>query len=540
MTLQPQVNGQVVEILVRPGQQVAAGQPILQIDSREQQAQVASREYASQTAEADIGSAEADVASAEETLRSLQARRETALSNVRLNQREYDRFADLLKQGATSQQNLDQRLNALETAQAALHQADAEIAAQQSAINRAKASVERTRRAYDQSRANIVEGQAQLQKYTITAPFAGTIGNIPVKAGDTVSPTTQLLTVTQNQQLEVQVQVPLERASALRSDLPVKLLDDQGKEIQTGRVSFIAPNVDPATQSVQVKAIFDNVRSGTGQMISMGNLVKVTQATGPSIINHYNLFRAIELNGAPAMGASSGQALQAMEAVAKEMLPRGFGFEWSGLSLEEIESGGAAAFIFGLAIVFVFLTLAAQYENYVDPIIIMLTVPLAILGALLAVLLRGTANDVYTQIGFVMLIGMASKNSILIVEFANEERATGKGIASAVVTAGRERLRPILMTAIATAIGSFPLLIATGPGAAARQSLGTAIVGGMIVATFLSLFIVPVLYIVIKGLEARFRRPNRALPTQDTLNGDGHSVREPATMPGSDRDGHNP
>lgn len=271
------------------------------------------------------------------------------------------------------------------------------------------------------------------------------------------------------------------------------------------------------------------------RMIPLGNLVRVSQTNGPSIITHYNLFRSVEINGAPAPGSSSGQAIQAMETVARETLPRGFGFQWSGLSLEEIESGGAAVFIFGLAIVFVFLTLAAQYENYIDPFIIMLTVPLAILGALLAVLLRGTANDVYTQIGFVMLIGMASKNSILIVEFANEERDRGKGIASAVIAAGRERLRPILMTAISTAIGAVPLVIATGPGAAARQSLGTAIVGGMLVATFLSLFIVPVLYIVIKSLEDRIRRP--AKPVLVDGNGTSSGDRETA-MSRSERDGH--
>lgn len=274
---------------------------------------------------------------------------------------------------------------------------------------------------------------------------------------------------------------------------------------------------------------------GTPRMIPLGNLVRVSQTNGPSIITHYNLFRSVEINGAPAPGTSSGQAIQAMEAVARETLPRGFGFQWSGLSLEEIESGGAAVFIFGLAIVFVFLTLAAQYENYIDPFIIMLTVPLAILGALLAILLRGTANDVYTQIGFVMLIGMASKNSILIVEFANEERDRGKGIASAVVAAGRERLRPILMTAISTAIGAFPLLIATGPGASARQSLGTAIVGGMVVATFLSLFIVPVLYIVIKSLEDRIRRPTRPA----LVDGNGAELGDRQTaMSRSERDGH--
>ncbi len=248
------------------------------------------------------------------------------------------------------------------------------------------------------------------------------------------------------------------------------------------------------------------VRSQTDAMIPLGNLVKITQTIGPSIISHYNLFRDVEITGSANQGVSSGQAIAAMQAVAQETLPKGFGYEWSGLSLEELESGGQAVFIFGLGIIFVYLTLAAQYESYVDPLIIMLTVPLAILGALVAVLLRGTVSDVYTQIGFVMLIGMASKNAVLIVEFANQAREEGLGITKAVVEASRERLRPILMTAISTAIGSFPLLVATGAGAAARQSLGTAIVGGMFVATVLSLFIVPILYIVIKTSEARFRR----------------------------------
>lgn len=254
------------------------------------------------------------------------------------------------------------------------------------------------------------------------------------------------------------------------------------------------------------------VRSQTGRMIPMGNVVKVTQTIGPSIISHYNLFRSVNITGAAAQGVSSGQAIQAMEAVAKETLPRGFGFEWSGLSLEEVSAGSASIFIFGLGIIFVYLTLAAQYESYVDPLIIMLTVPLAILGALVAVLLKGTSNDVYTQIGFVMLIGMASKNGILIVEFANELREEGFSIAKAAFEASAERLRPILMTAFSTIIGAVPLLIATGPGAASRQSLGTAIVGGMCVATVLSLFVVPVLYITIKSIgERREHKPKPAM-----------------------------
>ncbi|MGB8699587.1 MAG: efflux RND transporter permease subunit [Thermosynechococcaceae cyanobacterium] len=265
----------------------------------------------------------------------------------------------------------------------------------------------------------------------------------------------------------------------------------------------------------EINALY--VRSKTGAMIPLGNLVKITQTIGPSIITHYNLFRSVEINGAPAPGASSGQAISAMEAVAKVVLPKGFSFEWSGISLEEVESGGAALVIFGLGVVFVFLTLAAQYESFIDPMIIMLTVPLAILGALTAVWMRGTSNDVYTQIGFVMLIGMASKNAILILEFSNQLREKGLSLTKAVLEACHERLRPILMTAIATIIGSVPLLIATGPGAAARQSLGTAIVGGMCIATILSLFVVPVLYITIKTL---FDRPS---PKEFTFthNGDG-------------------
>jgi HAE1 family hydrophobic/amphiphilic exporter-1 len=248
------------------------------------------------------------------------------------------------------------------------------------------------------------------------------------------------------------------------------------------------------------------VRSQTGEMISLGNLVTVKEIIAPSIINHYNLFRSVEINGSPAPGVSSGQAIEAMNRVAKEALPQGFGYEWSGLSLEEVESGGQAIFIFGLGIIFVFLTLAAQYESFVDPFIILLTVPLAILGALLAVLVRGAANDIYTQVGFVMLIGMASKNSILIVEFANQLRDEGLSITKSAVEAAKERLRPILMTAFSTVAGGIPLMIATGPGAAARQSLGTATFGGMCIATVLSLFVIPVLYIIIKSVETRFKR----------------------------------
>jgi hydrophobe/amphiphile efflux-1 (HAE1) family protein len=241
-----------------------------------------------------------------------------------------------------------------------------------------------------------------------------------------------------------------------------------------------------------------NVRSATNQMIPLSSLVKLTPTTGAQTINHYNLFRSIEINGSPTPGTSSGQATLAMEQLAKKILPTSMGYEWSGIAAQEKESGGQAPIIFGLGLLFVFLVLAAQYENYVDPLIIMLSVPLAIMGALASQSLRGLNNDVFCQVGLVMLIGLASKNAILIVEFANQLREQqGLSITKAAVEAAQGRLRPILMTAFSTLLGIFPLATATGAGAASRQSLGTAVFGGMFVATFLSLFIVPILYIII-------------------------------------------
>jgi HAE1 family hydrophobic/amphiphilic exporter-1 len=247
------------------------------------------------------------------------------------------------------------------------------------------------------------------------------------------------------------------------------------------------------------------VRSQQNQMIPLSNLVKVTPTTGAQTINHYNLYRSIEITGSAAPGYSSGQAIKTMEQVSKEVLPVGLGYEWSGTSLEEIESGGQAPIIFGLGLIFVFLVLAAQYENYVDPFIILLSVPLAILGALLAQSMRGLSNDVYCQIGLVMLIGLASKNAILIVEFANQLRESGMSVTKAVVEASQERLRPILMTTFAFVLGIAPLVNPEGAGAASRRSLGTAIAGGTIVSTVLSLFIVPVLYIVIVTARDRLK-----------------------------------
>jgi HAE1 family hydrophobic/amphiphilic exporter-1 len=192
-----------------------------------------------------------------------------------------------------------------------------------------------------------------------------------------------------------------------------------------------------------------------------------------------------------------------MERVAREHLPPGFSFEWSGLSLEQLESGGQTIYIFALGIIFVFLVLAAQYESFVLPFIIILSVPVAMLGALLLQMYRGYSNDVFCQVGLVMLIGMSSKNAILIVEFARELREAGKSIIEAAIEAAETRLRPILMTSLAFLLGVVPLLVATGAGSVGRRSLGTTVFGGMALSTVLNLFFIPVLYVLIETLRER-------------------------------------
>jgi HAE1 family hydrophobic/amphiphilic exporter-1 len=249
------------------------------------------------------------------------------------------------------------------------------------------------------------------------------------------------------------------------------------------------------------------VRSDQGLMIPLDNLVRVTQSTTPGVISHYNLFRSAEVNGSAAPGRSSGQAIAAMEALSERVLPQGFGYEWTGLSLEEIESGATAALLFGLGTLVVYLTLAAQYESFVLPFIVLMSVPLALLGALGAQWLRGLQNDVYCQIGLVMLVGLASKNAILIVEFAEQLRERGLSIADAAVEAARIRLRPILMTSLAFILGVVPLVVAHGAGQASRHSVGTSVFGGMLASTVLNLFFIPVLYLVIE--QARERRSGR-------------------------------
>ena len=237
--------------------------------------------------------------------------------------------------------------------------------------------------------------------------------------------------------------------------------------------------------------------------IPLSALISVHQLKAPEIITHFNLFRSIEIDGNTAAGYGTGQTIATMDRLAHQ-LPPAYDYEWSGITREEVEGGSQALMIFALGIVFVFLVLAAQYESFADPLVIMFAVPLALLGALGGLWIRHISSDVYAQVGFVMLIGLAAKNAILIVEFANQLRDQGHDAFEAVTRAAETRLRPILMTSIAFILGVAPLVFASGAGSAARHSLGTVVFAGMIFSTILNLAVTPVLYVVVASLEERF------------------------------------
>ena len=248
------------------------------------------------------------------------------------------------------------------------------------------------------------------------------------------------------------------------------------------------------------------VRSDSGAMVPLDNLISITQTATPQVISHYNLFRSAEIDGSAAPGYSSGQAIAAMEQLAARM-PRGFSFSWTGLSLEELQAGGTSLILFGLGTLVVYLTLSAQYESFVLPFIVLLAVPMALLGALSAQWLRGLQDDVFCQVGLVMLVGLSSKNAILIVEFAEQLRERGVPLAESAVQAATIRLRPILMTSLAFILGVVPLVIASGAGENGRHSVGTTVFGGMIMSTVLNLFFIPVLYLIIEGWREHRKAP---------------------------------
>ncbi|MFI5364131.1 MAG: efflux RND transporter permease subunit [Candidatus Binatia bacterium] len=273
-----------------------------------------------------------------------------------------------------------------------------------------------------------------------------------------------------------------------------------------GRTYQVRVQAEPAYRITADDVKRLDVRNPSGQMVPLSTLVDVHKTLGAQLITRYNLYPSAAITGEAAPGYSSGQALALMQQMAASKLPASMGYDWTGISYQEKKVGSEALLIFGLAVLLVFLVLAAQYESWSNPAAVVLVVPLAVLGTVIAVALRGMDNNVYTQIGVVLLIALASKNAILIVEFAREQRAKGMSIAEAAVTASRLRFRPILMTSFAFILGVYPLVIATGAGAASRRALGTAVFGGMITSTFLAILFVPVFYVVFQGLSER-RRP---------------------------------
>ncbi|MDJ1158515.1 multidrug efflux RND transporter permease subunit [Chelatococcus sp. SYSU_G07232] len=267
-----------------------------------------------------------------------------------------------------------------------------------------------------------------------------------------------------------------------------------------GRVYQVRAQADAAFRLDRETITQLKVRSATGALVPLGSLVNVRDVAGPTLVQRYNMFTSVPIQGDTAPGKSSGASLDAMERLAGDTLPPGLGYAWTDLAFQEKATGNTAVFIFALAVLFVFLVLAAQYESWALPLAIVLIVPMSVLSALIGVLIRGMDNNILTQIGLVVLVGLAAKNAILIVEFAKQAEEQGRAPVEAVIEACRLRLRPILMTSFAFILGVVPLAVATGPGAEMRQALGTAVVFGMVGVTFFGLFLTPVFYVALRHL----------------------------------------
>ena len=247
------------------------------------------------------------------------------------------------------------------------------------------------------------------------------------------------------------------------------------------------------------------VRNARGEMVPLGSVVNVEESYGPSQALRYNAYPAADINGGPAPGVSSGQAREAMERLAQETLPNGIGYEWTELTYQEILAGNTAIFVFPLCVVLAFLVLAAQYESWSLPLAVILIVPMALLSAITGVWLTQGDNNIFTQIGFLVLVALACKNAILIVEFARELRHQGHDAVSAALEACRIRLRPILMTSFAFIMGVVPLVFSSGAGAEMRHAMGVAVFAGMLGVTFFGLILTPVFYVVLQALVDRRR-----------------------------------
>jgi HAE1 family hydrophobic/amphiphilic exporter-1 len=304
--------------------------------------------------------------------------------------------------------------------------------------------------------------------------------------------------------------------STLQASMGAAYVNDFNK---FGRVYQVRVQAEPKYRATPDDIKRLEVRTRGGRMVPLGAVADIQESFGPQVINRYNLYPSASISGGPAPGVSTGQALDLMETAAARSLPPGVGYEWSGVSFQEKRVGNEALAVFGMAVTLVYLVLAAQYESWFTPLAVILVVPLGILGAIGATSLRGMDNNLFTQIGIVLIIALASKNAILIVEFATEIRRRGVPIREAAIEAARLRFRPILMTSFAFILGVLPLVFAKGAGAAGQQALGTAVFGGMLASTILAVFFVPVFYVVFQGLAELWygRHKKKPAETDDEL-----------------------
>ena len=339
------------------------------------------------------------------------------------------------------------------------------------------------------------------------ADFYGTAGRL-IQTGNADPDLNRVYTLFAPESPQFEIQVDRDRMAAVDVDFGAAMktfsINFGGLYVndtfQEGKVRRVYVQADAESRATPERLSATYVKSSKGDLISLAEFFSVRETLGPTVVPHFNLYRAIKIEGTPAAGKSSGQAITAMKGIFETLNPQGLSFDWTGISREEVKAGALAVVIFALGILAVYLVLSAQYESYSDPLIILMTVPTAMLGALAFLALRGEVLNVYAQVGLVMLIGLAAGNGILIVDMANQRMQAGANALEAARFAAGSRLRPILMTAISSLFGFMPLVFASGAGARSQTSLGAVVFGGLLIATVLSLFVVPVFYVVLKSL----------------------------------------